>query len=128
MSKWSKENIVKVVVGLTVVAAAGWAGVLWTEAWSVGTYGAYVIALGLLGGIVWAAWRLGSRRTKKVGVAMAALVAVGGLLIVTLGAPEVCADGGCANEACVRDLPCLVTCPPCNGSPFDPGTCWYAMH
>lgn len=51
MSKWSKENIVKVVVGLTVVAAAGWAGVLWTEAWSVGTYGAYVIALGLLGGI-----------------------------------------------------------------------------
>ena len=46
MSKWSKENIVKVVVGLTVVAAAGWAGVLWTKAWSVGTYGAYVIALG----------------------------------------------------------------------------------
>ena len=32
MSKMVQENIVKVVVGLTVVAVAGWAGVLWTEA------------------------------------------------------------------------------------------------
>ena len=101
---------------------------LWTEAWSVGTYGTYLVGFGLLGGIVWAAWRLGSRRSKKVGVAMATLVVVGGMLSVSLGAPEACADGECSNKGCTRDLQCLVTCPPCNGNLFDPGTCWYKKH
>lgn len=106
MSKWSKENIVKV-VGFAVVAVAAWTVLLWTEAWSVGAYGIYVVGLGLLGGIVWAAWRLGSRRNKKVAIAMATLAAVGGLLSVPLGAPEACADGQCSDKTCIRV--CLVS-------------------
>lgn len=119
MSKWLKENIAKVVVGFAAVPTVAWLAMPRFDV---------VVGVGLLLGFIWASWRLGSRRNKKMGVAMVALVAVGGVLSVPLGAPEACADGSCKDEPCVRDLPCLVACPPCNGSPFNPGTCWYKPH
>ncbi len=119
MSKWFKENIANIVVGVATVVATACLAVLGIEV---------VVGVGLLLGFVWAPWRLGSRRTKKAGLAMATLVVVGVVMIFPLGAPEACADGSCQDKTCVRDLPCLVSCPPCNGSPFDPGTCWYAVH
>jgi len=35
------------------------------------------------------------------------------------------AGESCQEKECTRNLQCLVECPACNGSPGNPGTCWW---
>ena len=56
-------------------------------------------------------------------VAVAALVAVS---LLAADTADVCASGPCWEKECTKRLECLVTCPQCNGTPFDPGTCWWS--